>query len=75
MKFLSSIGEERLGNAIEWCQHDATSQTVVRERKAEQFFGWVAGLGGSVRIDSPKSLKKEYNEYLKSLIEEDGWNG
>lgn len=43
---------------------------MVKVRKSEQFFGWVAGLGGTVRIHSPMSLKKEYNEYLKGLIEE-----
>lgn len=43
---------------------------VVKVHKSEQFFGWIAGLGGTVRIHGPKSLKKEYNEYLKGHIEE-----
>lgn len=70
MKFLSNIGEERLGNAAERYPHDAISQAVVRKRKSEQFFGWVACLGDTVRIDSPKSLKKEYKQYLLNLAED-----
>ena len=42
----------------------------MKVHKSEQFFGWLAGLGGTVRLHAPKSLKKEYNDYLKSLIEE-----
>lgn len=37
--------------------------------KSEQFFGWVAGMGGVVRIVSPKSLLEEYRAYLQSLLE------
>lgn len=49
---------------------DETAKAVVKVHKSEQFFGWLAGLGGTVRLHAPKSLKKEYNDYLKSLIEE-----
>lgn len=61
---------DRFGDAATWYPHDNESaKAVVKVRKSEQFFGWVAGLGGTVRIDEPKSLKKEYNKYLLSLIE------
>ena len=43
---------------------------MVKIHKSPQFFGWIAGMDGAVKIDGPKSLKKEYNEYLKGLIEE-----
>ena len=49
---------------------DETAKAVVKVHKSEQFFGWLAGLGGTVRLHAPKSLKNEYNDYLKSLIEE-----
>lgn len=46
------------------------AKAIVKVYASEQFFGWVAGLGGTVRIDAPKSLKKEYKEYLLKLAEE-----
>ena len=62
---------DRFGDAAEMYEHDdETAKAVVKIRKSEPFFGWIAGLGGTVRIHSPKSLKDEYNEYLKDLIEE-----
>ena len=62
---------DRFGEAADLYEYDvATAKAIVKIRKSEPFFGWIAGLGGTVRIHGPKSLKKEYNEYLKSLIEE-----
>ncbi|WP_251213052.1 helix-turn-helix transcriptional regulator [Adlercreutzia murintestinalis] len=62
---------DRFGDAAEWFRHDdETAQVVVKIRKSEPFFGWVSGLGGTVRIHAPKSLKEEYREYLKRLLED-----
>lgn len=62
---------DRFGNAAEMQVHDeTTAKAIVRIRKSEPFFGWIAGLGGTVRIDGPESLKREYHDYLRSLIEE-----
>lgn len=62
---------DRFGDAAEWyAQDDGTAKVVVKIRKSEPFFGWLAGMAGAVKIDGPKSLKKEYIDYLKSLIEE-----
>lgn len=61
---------DRFGDVAEWyAQKDGTAKLVVKICKSEQFFGWVAGLGGTVRIRGPKSLKKEYEDYLTKLIE------
>lgn len=69
----SEIISDRFGDAAEWYkQDDDTAKVVVKVRKSEQFFGWIAGLGGTVRIHGPKSLKKEYVVYLKELIQEAG---
>lgn len=46
-----------------------TAEAVVRVRKSEQFFGWVAGLGGAVSISGPKSLLDEYRAYLRRLLD------
>ena len=62
---------DRFGEAAEiFAKSKDVGKAVVKIHKIPQFFGWVAGMGGAVKIDGPKSLKKEYNEYLKGLIEE-----
>lgn len=40
------------------------AEATVKIRKSEQFFGWLAGLGGTVRISKPERLKQEYIQYL-----------
>lgn len=65
------IIKDRFGDAaMLYPQDDETAKAVVKIHKSEQFFGWIAGLGGTVRIHEPKSLKQEYNEYLLGLIKE-----
>lgn len=62
---------DRFGDAAELFAHDSsTVKAVVKVHKSEQFFGWIAGLGSTVRIASPERLKQEYKDYLLSLIEE-----
>lgn len=62
---------DRFGNSVEIYPHDADhAKAVVKVCKSEQFFGWIAGLGGTVRIGAPKALKREYEDYLRSLIED-----
>ena len=34
-----------------------------------QFFGWLCGLGVSVQIVAPASLRKQYKDYLLSIVE------
>ena len=62
---------DRFGDGAEWYVEDeTTAKAVVKVHKSEQFFGWIAGLGGTVRIDAPKSLKQEYRDYLMKLAGE-----
>lgn len=35
-----------------------------------QFFGWVTGIGGKIRIDAPEHVREEYREYLMRIVEE-----
>lgn len=61
---------DRFGNAAELYEHDEkTAKAVVKIHASEQFFGWVAGLGGTVRIQGPKALKHAYEDYLTNLVE------
>lgn len=62
---------DRFGDAVEWFPYDdQTVKAVVKIRKSEPFFGWIAGLGGTVRIAEPKALKEEYKDYLRKLADE-----
>lgn len=62
---------DRFGDAAEvYAKNEGVGKAVVKVHKSPQFFGWIAGMDGAVKIDGPKGLKREYNEYLKSLIEE-----
>ena len=36
-----------------------------------QFFGWMAGLGRDAKIVSPDSVRKEYVDHLRSIVESD----
>lgn len=61
---------DRFGDTAEWYkQDDKTAKVVVKIRQSEPFFGWIAGLGGTVRIHGPKSLVNEYRDYLRFLLE------
>lgn len=33
-----------------------------------QFFGWLAGLGGRVKITAPERVKKEYKEFIEKIV-------
>ena len=35
---------------------------------SNQFYGWLTGLGGDVKINSPESCIKEYTDYLKGIL-------
>lgn len=62
---------DRFGDASEiYAKGDDMGKVVVKIHKSPQFFGWIAGMNGAVKIEGPKSLKDEYSEYLKNLIEE-----
>lgn len=62
---------DRFGDRAQIKPHTKSAvKAIVKVKKSEQFFGWIAGLGGTVRISAPKRLKDEYNEFLKGLIED-----
>ena len=47
---------------------DDTAKAYVKVRKSEQFFGWIAGMGNTVKIAGPHSLVDEYKNYLEMLL-------
>lgn len=60
---------DRFGKNAELIPDGENARAKVNVRVSPQFFGWVAGLGGAVRIAAPLSLVEEYKSYLQSLIE------
>lgn len=36
-----------------------------------QFYGWLAGLGTEIRIESPVEVKEAYHQYLRNILEND----
>ncbi len=62
---------DRFGDAAELREHDAnTAMATVKVRMSEAFFGWLAGLGGTVRIAGPVRLKEEYRTFLQARMED-----
>lgn len=36
---------------------------------SRQFFGWVTGIGSQMKIAGPENVQREYQEYLKAILE------
>ena len=49
---------------------ESEARVRVKVCKSQQFYGWIASMGKTVRIVGPKSLVEEYRNYLRSLLEE-----
>ena len=68
--------EEMIGVVIDRFGKDIT----IRQRDEElfsarvsvsvskQFFGWISGFGGAIRIEMPREVKQEYVQYLGELL-------
>lgn len=37
---------------------------------SRQFFGWLAGLGAAVKVESPERIATKYQDYLKEILEQ-----
>ncbi len=48
---------------------DETFRVRTRVIPSGQFFGWLAGIGREVKIQSPDSIRKEYQEWLCGILE------
>ena len=60
---------DRFGSNAEIIPHGDDAYAKVNIRVSPQFYGWIAGLGGAVTINGPKSLVSDYKAYLQKLIE------
>lgn len=34
---------------------------------SNQFFGWIVGIGGGVKVASPKNVKKQFNDCMNKF--------
>lgn len=60
---------DRFGDAANLYEHDEnTAKAHVKVHKSEQFFGWIAGLGGTIKIDGPAHLLNDYKKFLTTAI-------
>lgn len=73
---LSEVIYDRFGDAADiFYANSADSadspkiHAVVRVCVSCQFFGWVAGLGNTVRIIGPGKVAEKYQEYLEDLLQ------
>lgn len=71
------LPDKLVGVVIDRFGKDITIQKLENERirirvkvqTSQQFFGWLAGLGGGVVIHSPEEVRQEYINNLKAIIE------
>ena len=68
---LMDVIVDRFGRDVEVVRASKSFADVrVNVLKSPQFFGWIAGLNGDVTIKAPKKLATEYQDWLKSLIDD-----
>ena len=65
----SGIMIDRFGKDVAMRKIDEnTIQARVNVAVSRQFFGWLAGLGAAVQIESPEPVAREYREYLETIL-------
>ena len=66
---LAGVMIDRFGKDVWMHQHNDTHFTaVVDVVVSNQFFGWIAGLGGKVNIQKPQWVKDAFKELLESIL-------
>lgn len=68
-KHLTGVFIDRFGNDVSMRTYDEDHILVrVNVAVSRQFFGWLTGLGSSVKIQSPEKTVIEYKEYLEEIL-------
>lgn len=68
---LTGVIIDRFGSDVAMRQKDDTHITArVNVAVSRQFFGWVAGLGPAITIQSPKWVEDEFCAYLRKILSE-----
>ncbi len=61
---------DRFGKEISIRPEGELLRARVKVMASNQFYGWVAGVGSSLKITSPEHVKESYKEWLQKLLEE-----
>ena len=64
------IIRDRFGDHAEIFRDATGVYAKAKVRVSAQFFGWVAGLDGTVTIEAPDDVREEYRAYLRKLLGE-----
>lgn len=68
-KKMTGVFIDRFGNDVSMRSYDEEHILVrVNVAVSRQFFGWLAGLGNTVKIQNPEKTVREYTEYLQSIL-------
>ncbi len=68
---LTGVMIDRFGKEIAMRRReDEKIQVRVQVAVSRQFFGWVTGLGPSVKIDGPARVAQAYRKYLQEILEQ-----
>ena len=66
---MTGVFIDRFGNDVSMRNFDEEHILVrVNVAVSRQFFGWLTGLGSTVKIQSPEKTVKEYTEYLQNIL-------
>ena len=66
---LAGVVLDRFGNDIMMHEIDEEHfMASVQVSVSRQFFGWVTGIGKDMHIQSPVSVRKEYQEYMREIM-------
>ncbi len=69
---MAAVMIDRFGKDVWMHTEDADCVVVVDVYVSNQFFGWITGLGGKVRIDGPVWVKDAYEELLRDILKGEG---
>lgn len=68
---LASVAVDRFGTQCEFRMRDEEHFSIrVNVSVSGQFFGWIAGLSGGVKIMAPENVRREYEDYLEKIVSE-----
>jgi len=70
-KELSGVMLDRFGKELSFRKEEGDNYSIrVSITVSKQFFGWLTGLGKSVKIIKPENVKEDYKQYLKDILKE-----
>lgn len=61
---------DKFGDDVHMHQHEDTFTISTKVIISNQFYGWLAGLSGKVKITAPEEEVKNYTAYLKKLLKD-----